>query len=209
MPPKVKICGMTNREDAMFCARAGADMLGFIFYDKSPRNIDPLTAAAIIEELPSYVTPVGVFVNQSRATIEKVISQTNIRALQLSGDESPTDCQDFSVRVIKAFRIRKRQELDQLKRYNVSAILLDGAPAGTYGGSGVLPDFSIAIEMKDVKPLFLAGGIGPDNVIKVVQTVEPYGLDINSGVEQSPGKKDHEKIALLFERLNRFQSTTR
>lgn len=209
MLPKVKICGMTNREDAIFSASAGADMLGFIFYDKSPRYIEPSAAATIIGELPPYVTPVGVFVNETRTAIERIINETGIRALQLSGEETPQDCQGYSVKIVKAFRIRQHQEIDKLKRYTVSAFMLDGAPEGKYGGSGTLPDFSIALEMKELKPLFLAGGINPENVVRVVQSVGPYALDVNSGVEETPGKKDHKKVALLFERLNRLESSTR
>ena len=202
MDIKVKICGLTNLEDALFCGSAGADAIGFIFYEKSPRYITPAKAAQIIDQLPSYITPVGVFVNEKRPTIERIIDETGIRSIQLSGDERPNDCGGYSVKVVKSFRIRNSSEVEQVKDYKISAAMLDGASDDSYGGSGMLPDFAIALEMKTYHPLFLAGGLNPDNVIQAVQQVQPYAIDVNSGVEYSPGKKDHSKVALLFERLN-------
>jgi phosphoribosylanthranilate isomerase len=202
MKPRVKICGITNLEDALNCAHAGADALGFIFYKKSPRYIEPKEAATIIQHLPLFITPVGVFVNESRNRIEEISKQTHIRIIQMSGDESPADCTGFSVKVWKSFRIKNLHEVEAVKEYTIAAAMLDGAGNGIYGGSGVLADFSIALAMKKFHPVILAGGLNPDNVLDAIQAVQPYAVDINSGVESIPGKKDHAKVALLFKALN-------
>jgi phosphoribosylanthranilate isomerase len=202
MKPRVKICGITNREDALFCAHSGADALGFIFYRESPRFIEPAKAMLIIDSLPPFVTPVGVFVNESRDGIEHTIRETGIRAIQLSGDETPDACKHYSVRTIKAFRMRNQAEIESIKSYSLAAAMLDGAKDGVYGGSGTTTDFSIAIRMKEYFPLILSGGLSPENIIDAVKTVKPYAVDINSGVERLPGIKDHDRIRLLFHRLN-------
>ena len=201
MRPRIKICGITNREDALFCAHSGADALGFIFYSKSPRYIDPVKAKSIIEALPPFVTPVGVFVNERHEQIEKTIRDTGIRAIQLSGDETPDECRNHSIAVIKAFRIRSRTHIETINNYHLSATMLDGAKNGVYDGSDTTADFSITIEMKKHFPLILSDGLSPENIIDAVKTVAPYAVDINSGIERLPGIKDHEKTALLFRRI--------
>ncbi len=199
--PLVKICGITSKTDALFCAAQGASALGFIFYEKSPRCIDPARAARIIAALPPFVTAVGVFVNHRRRDICRIIEQTGIQAIQFSGDESPEDCEGYPLKAIKAFRIRLRQGLRPLLKYRVAAALLDGAAGGRYGGSGQLADFRVARELKKHFPVILAGGLTPDNIAQAIRRVKPYALDVNSGVESSPGKKDHVKVALLFRRI--------
>src|SRR2546426_4184039 len=134
MRPLIKICGMTRAADARFCAEAGADALGFIFYEKSPRRIEPSAAADIIRALPPFVTPVGVFVNAPRDFILSVIRETGIRVIQLSGDEEPTDCLGYSVSVVKVFRTPR--DVDRVKEFSISAAMIDGSKDGTYGGSG-------------------------------------------------------------------------
>jgi phosphoribosylanthranilate isomerase len=198
---KVKICGITRGEDALFAAEAGADMIGFIFYAKSPRAVTPDQAAAIIAELPRHVTPVGVFVNAARAEVESTIRATGIRLLQFSGDEQPSDCAGYALRVVKAFRFRSPEEAVRVRDYEIAAALLDPAPDGMYGGSGLRADPVIALAVKAHAPLFLAGGLGPDTILEAVRAVDPFACDVNSGVESSPGIKDHARIALLFERL--------
>ncbi len=205
MGVKVKICGMTSLEDALFCGSAGADALGFIFYEKSQRYISPLKASKIIEQLPSYITPVGVFVNEQRSVINRIISETGIRSIQLSGDERPEDCAGYPVKVVKAFRIRNEEDIEKTKEFTISAAMLDGASGDEYGGSGTTADFNIALGMKKFHPLFLAGGLNPDNVIQALQHVQPYAIDVNSGVEFAAGKKDHSKVTLLFERISSFR----
>ncbi|MBI3363478.1 MAG: phosphoribosylanthranilate isomerase, partial [Ignavibacteriae bacterium] len=174
MKPRVKICGITNSEDAALAVRAGADALGFIFYEKSPRYITPQVAASIIQHLPPFITPVGVFVNAAREFIEEVIRTTTIRAIQLSGEETPDDCTGYSVSVIKSFRIRKWEEVESVKRFTIAAAMLDGAKDGQYGGSGDVADFTIGKEIRKFHPLILAGGLNPDNVIEAVRAVQPY-----------------------------------
>jgi phosphoribosylanthranilate isomerase len=205
MGVKVKICGMTSLEDALFCGSAGADALGFIFYERSQRYISPLKASKIIAKLPSYITPVGVFVNEQRSVINSIISETGIRSIQLSGDERPEDCAGYPVKVVKAFRIRTEEDIENTKKFAISAALLDGASNDEYGGSGTTADFNIALGMKKFHPLFLAGGLHPDNVIEALQHVQPYAIDVNSGVEFAPGKKDHSKVTLLFQRIHNFR----
>ena len=190
-------------EDALFAAKSGADALGFIFYTESPRYIDPLIAREIIEELPPHVIPVGVFVNMGKLRIGQTIAETGIREIQLSGDESPDDCKLYPVNVVKSFRISDTANVERIKHYTLSAAMLDGAGEGSYGGSGKLADFGIALEMKKYFPLILAGGLNPDNIADAINAVQPYGVDVNSGVEKEPGIKDHTKIEKLFKVLDR------
>jgi len=204
MQPRVKICGITTREDALRCVDAGADALGFIFYQGSPRAIAPARAEAIIGELPPYVTPVGVFVNAPRSEIDRVILQTRIRILQLNGDEAPEDCEGYPVKVWKGFRCSSLGEVARTRVYPISAALLDGAQPPFYGGSGRMADFSVASALKKIFPLILAGGLGPENILDAVRAVEPFAVDVNSGVESAPGRKDRQKVALLFEQLSRL-----
>ncbi len=201
MKPLVKICGITNFADALFGAAAGANYLGFIFYQQSPRFIEPSKAREIIRYLPKHVTPVGVFVNEKKETIERIIKETDIKTIQLSGDELPDDCLGFSVNVWKAFRIHHVNEINQAMNYNISAALLDGTKEGLYGGTGTLTDYSFALELRKYHPLVLAGGLNPENICEAINNVQPFAVDVNSGVEFVPGKKDHQKIKNLFDTL--------
>lgn len=203
MKLKIKICGITNREDALRCIDAGANALGFIFYKKSPRYIEPSIAATIIGELPSYIAPVGVFVNEKRPFIEQTIAETNIRIIQFSGDEMPEDCNGYSLKVWKAFRFSSMDEVEIAQRYSISAALIDGVDNNLYGGTGTLADFSIASAVKQFHPVVLAGGLNPENVLSAIHHVQPYAIDVNSGIERSPGKKDEKKIASLFNQLQK------
>jgi phosphoribosylanthranilate isomerase len=202
-PPRIKICGITNLEDALFCSQMGAHALGFIFYGKSPRYIDPSKAAMIIHHLPPRVTPVGVFVNESRENILAIVRQAGIRTVQLSGDEEAPQCEGFGVDVWKAFRIRERSLAAKTRDYQIAAALLEGAGDTEYGGSGKVPDFDTAIELKKYHPVILAGGINPENILDAFDAVLPHGIDVNSGVEMVPGKKDHQKVRMLFDALGR------
>ncbi len=205
MKPLVKICGITNLHDALFCARAGADFIGFIFYMESARYIDPSKARGIIGKLPATATPVGVFVNAARTVIEDVIGTTGIRTIQLSGDEAPAECEEYPVEVWKAFRIRNERDVVITRRYRVAAAMLDGARDGHYGGTGEPADLAIAVKMKQFHPLVLAGGLKPENVASAVQFVRPFAIDVNSGVELTPGKKDHTKVTRLFEAVSMLE----
>lgn len=197
MRPYVKICGITNEKDARLCVRHGADALGFIFYRKSPRYVPPAQAASIIASLPPRVTPVGVFVNASRRTINRIATQTGIRAIQLSGDESAQDCAGYALPVIKAFRARGRRNYGP----RISAALLDGAAGGLYGGTGKLADFAVAVQMKKQFRLILAGGLSPDNVTAAIRRVRPFAVDVCSGVESQPGRKDARKVRQFLQQV--------
>ena len=201
MRPRVKICGITNLRDALCAAEAGADYLGFILYHKSPRYVAPDKAALIIRQLPEHVTPVGVFVNETRTAIDAAVSGCGIRLIQLSGNESPDDCRNYPVPVWKAFRFPERLEVSRIADFQLEAALLDGARNGEYGGSGHPADLSIAGEMKAYHRLVLAGGLSPENIVDVIASVAPFAVDVNSGVEHAPGIKDHAKVFELFRKM--------
>lgn len=195
---RAKICGITNREDAACAVAHGADALGFNFYPRSPRYISPEGAGNIIRTLPPFVTPVGVFVNETRDRIEATVASAGLRAIQLHGDEPPEACAGHSVPVIRAFRVGDGFDIDSLKRYPVNTYLLDTAAKGHYGGTGETFDWAIAQEAASCARIILAGGLTPDNVAEAVRTVRPYAVDISSGVEAAPGKKDHRKLVAFL-----------
>lgn len=190
---KVKICGITNKEDAWDAIKAGADGLGFNFYPKSPRYVSIEKAREIIRTLPPFISKIGVFVNESPAQVQKVCDKTGIDGIQLHGDEKPEDCDFGAKTVIKVFRSR---EIDRVSQYPaISAILLDSPHQGSYGGTGHIFDWTSIQGFKQYgKPVILSGGLGPDNVAEAVQKVRPYGVDACSQLETTPGKKDPEKV---------------
>jgi phosphoribosylanthranilate isomerase len=191
---KVKICGNTNLDDTMAAVQAGADAVGFVFYKKSPRAVEPKTAAEIISRLPPFVVPVGVFVNEEPGTVRRIMEECNIPLAQLHGDESPQYCAELGRSVIKAIRLRERQDLERMTSYQVAGFVLDAFVEGMPGGTGVTIDWDLAGEAQVVGPIILAGGLTPDNVLEAVRQARPYGVDVSSGVEASPGKKDHAKV---------------
>lgn len=200
---KVKICGITNLEDAIAAADAGADALGFIFYKESPRYIEPVDAGKIIKRLPPFVKSVGVFVNEDESSIRRIIEIAWIEILQLHGDEPPGFCTIFHQPVIKAIRIKDRESISLLREYNVPAFLLDSYSESGYGGTGKGFDLAIAIEAKRYGRIILSGGLTPVNVGDAVKRVRPYAVDVCSGVEASAGKKDHEKVRLFITRAKK------
>jgi phosphoribosylanthranilate isomerase len=193
-PPRIKICGITELRDALFCVQAGADYLGFIFYEKSPRHIAPAKAKMIIAELPDSVVPVGVFVNANRWNVRDTVDAAGIRLLQMSGDETPEECQGYDIPVWKSFRIRDARRVESVRAFRVDAALLDGAGEGEYGGAGKLADPSIGRSMSAYHRVVLAGGLTPENVRDAVAAARPFAVDVSSGVESSPGKKDEMKV---------------
>ena len=195
---RVKICGITRVEDAVVAADAGADAVGLIFVPSSPRYISPESAARIVRALPQTITPVGVFVNESREEIGRVVARSGVRALQLHGEESPEATIGFTIPVIKSFRVGEEFSVESVRGYPVSAILLDALVPGLYGGTGKTFDWNIAIAAKAYGRVILSGGIHAENVSDAIRSVRPYAIDVNSGVESSPGIKDPEKIAALF-----------
>lgn len=198
---KVKICGITNIEDAMAAVDFGADALGFVFVKKSPRYIQPKKAAQIIDELPLFIQTVGVFANETTENIEAVISMARLDLAQLHGDEPPAMCK-LSRRVIKAIRVKSLESLAPLGEYgrHVSAFLLDTYTPEKLGGTGMIFNWDVAVEAKQFGQIILAGGLTTDNVAEAVRHVTPYGVDVSSGVELKKGKKDLDKVRLFIER---------
>ncbi|HOW65262.1 MAG TPA: phosphoribosylanthranilate isomerase [Candidatus Paceibacterota bacterium] len=193
---RIKICGITNREDALEAIAAGADALGFVFVANSPRQVDAGAAAEIIRCLPPLVATVGVFVDADRETIWSTAQRCGLGAVQLHGAESPEFCRGWpGVRVIKAFRIRDRDSLVDLPRFATDAWLLDTHVPGRSGGTGTAFDWSLAREtLAWGRPIILAGGLHPGNVASAIEQVRPYAVDVSSGVESAPGKKDADKM---------------
>ncbi len=191
---RVKICGITAVEDALQAVAAGADALGFVFHAASPRNISPERAAAIIAALPPFVQTVGLFVNAGIDSVNGTCDLCRLDIAQLHGDEPPDFCDRLTRRVIKAFRIKDITSLDPMKEYRVAGYLLDAWSPGAYGGTGRAFNWEVAQIAKQYGPIILAGGLTPDNVRQAVEQVGPYGVDVSSGVESSPGKKDPAKV---------------
>jgi phosphoribosylanthranilate isomerase len=194
---KVKICGITSYDDASAAVEAGADALGFVFYDKSPRFINPVRAAGIISKLPPFIQTVGLFVNEETEQVNWTADYCGLDILQLHGDETPEDCLELKRRVIKAFRIQKIISIDPLEKYQdyqVSGYLLDAWSPDAFGGTGRTFNWELAQSAKQYGPVILAGGLTPDNVAEAIRVVNPYGVDVSSGVESALGKKDAEKV---------------
>jgi phosphoribosylanthranilate isomerase len=195
MSTRVKICGITNLADAQAAAEAGADALGFVFYEKSPRFVSMKTAAEISSALPPFITRAGVFVNPTGELVLKAIAECGLSLLQFHGDEPPEFCMQFGLMSMKAFRIRDAGSLKELPKYKTDAWLLDAYSSDTLGGTGAVFNWDLAVEaQKTGRPIFLAGGLTPENVADAVRRVRPFGVDVSSGVESSPGKKDHAKV---------------
>jgi len=198
---KVKICGITNPEDAQAAVEAGADALGFVFFKGSPRYISPREAASIVKGLPSFIPSVGVFVDETVEQIKKIVSQTGIDIIQLHGDEPAEACR-IPRRTIKAIRVKSLESLLPLEDYKglVSAFLLDTYAPDMLGGTGRIFNWDIALEAKRFGKVILAGGLTHENVFDAVRHVRPYGVDSSSGVEREKGRKDHDKVRLFIER---------
>ena len=193
--PRVKICGITNVDDARHAATSGADALGFVFYPGSPRFVDPDTARRIIADLPPMLTTVGLFVNEHPARIREMVEFCGLSTVQLHGDEEPDQCNYPPCRVIKALRLQGTMASDLFSSYQVSALLLDAYVSDRFGGTGQRCDWALAAEIAAQHRVILAGGLNPENVTEAVRQVHPYGVDVSSGVEQKPGQKDPEKVA--------------
>jgi phosphoribosylanthranilate isomerase len=193
----IKICGITNLEDARVSIAAGADALGFNFYRPSPRYIDPHAAREIIDQLPDGVLTVGVFVNEeSPALVEQTASEAGVVALQLHGDESPAFCQELANRyVIKVLSAGNEFRPEDALDYHVQAIMLDAFDSKLRGGTGRIIDWSLARQTRNLVPrIILAGGLTPENVTEAIATIDPYGVDACSALESTPGKKIPERV---------------
>jgi phosphoribosylanthranilate isomerase len=196
MTVRIKICGITNREDALAAAHLGADALGFIFA-ASPRKISVERAREIIKALPPFVRTVGVFVDEDPERVSSIAAMCALDILQLHGSESVDYCSSFDRRVIKAVRLQSRDDLDNLSQYVsvVDTLLLDTYLPDKLGGTGITFDWKLAVEARRYGRIILAGGLNPENVGAAISMVKPYAVDASSGLERSPGVKDHEKMA--------------
>lgn len=203
MRTRIKICGITNLNDALTALEVGADALGFVFFPKSPRYIEPEQAREIIRELPPLVTVVGVFVDEHIDRVREIVKYCSLALLQLHGTESPEYCEWYSQRVIKVFRVKDRASIEEIKKYSVSGVLLDSYSDKAYGGTGSTFDWSLAREVVTLKPVVLAGGLTAENVGQAIAQVRPYGVDVSSGVERAPGNKDHEKMQYFVEAVRK------
>jgi len=197
---KIKICGITDLDDALMAADAGADALGFVFYQRSPRHISPDRAAAIIRALPPFILTVGLFVNEDANTINETADRCGLDIVQLHGEETPEFCSRIRRRVIKAFRVKDSTSLDYLGSYPVAGCLLDAWTPAAHGGTGQTFNWDLAASATTGSTIILAGGLTPDNVAEAVRTVRPYAVDVSSGVESSPGRKDADKVRHFISR---------
>ncbi|MEW6387801.1 MAG: phosphoribosylanthranilate isomerase [Thermodesulfobacteriota bacterium] len=197
---RIKICGITNLEDALAAAHLGAPALGFNFYAKSPRSVTPEAAREIIRQLPPLVLSVGVFVDEDASTVREIASQAGLDWLQLHGNEFPEYCRQLGRRVIKAFRVQDERSLEELAKYkgSVQAFLLDTYKPGLSGGTGETFDWHLARRAQPYGPIILAGGLTPENVAQAIKMAQPQAVDVASGVEARPGKKDQEKLKAFF-----------
>jgi phosphoribosylanthranilate isomerase len=191
---RIKICGTTRLEDALAAIDAGADALGFIFYRKSPRNVSMRTARGIIAWLPPFVETVGVFVDESIERVNRVTGYCGLDRVQLHGGESAAYCRQVRRPVIKGVRVKDERSLAGLKAFRVSGFLLDAYQEGKPGGTGKTFNWDLALAARAFGPLILAGGLDAGNVAEAIRRVRPYGVDVVSGVEASPGVKDAKKI---------------
>lgn len=196
---KVKICGITSLDDAQHAIDCGADALGFVFFHKSPRAIAAKDAAAIIAKLPPFVTAVGLFVNEYPAIVRQIAELCRLDLIQYHGDETPEIVETAPRRAIRALRIKDAEAIAHISEvYRNSSLLLDAWSADAYGGTGQLCNWEVAAEIARIRPVILAGGLNPENVAAAVQTVRPYGVDVSTGVEAAPGKKDPAKVAAFI-----------
>lgn len=196
MTVRIKICGITNKEDALAAAHLGADALGFVFAP-SPRKISAESAREIIKVLPPFVQTVGVFVDEDPERVSSMAARCGLDILQLHGSESVDYCSSFDRRVIKAVRLQSRDELKNPSKYVnvVDALLLDTYVPNKLGGTGITFDWKLAVEARRYGRIVLAGGLNPENVAAAISMVKPYAVDASSGLEKRPGVKDHKKMA--------------
>ncbi len=202
---RIKMCGTTTKEDAEHAVSLGVDGLGFIFVEKSPRFVEPAFARELIAQLPPFISRVGVFVNSSFEEIKEIVSKAGLTQVQLHGSETPALCRELGnwnkgMSICKAFSIGKSDNPPDINAYNdvIDSLLLDTYMKGVEGGTGKVFDWKLVDRLSPTKPLILAGGLNPGNVMEAITTVKPYAIDINSGVEDRPGIKNHQLLDKLF-----------
>lgn len=201
---KIKICGITNLEDAKYCVKLGADAVGFIFYKQSKRYVEPTIAKNIISELPPFISNVGVFVNEDKKTVNSIAKDLKLSLVQLHGEESPDYVSTINYPVIKSFRIDDKFDFSKLGNYSNCSFLLDAFHKTEYGGTGLSFDWT-KIPLNLRKKIILAGGVSEENIELIHNQINPYAVDISSSVEIEPGKKDHKKLDRLFKIFNELR----
>jgi phosphoribosylanthranilate isomerase len=198
---KVKICGITNLDDALICEKEGADAIGFIFYRQSKRYILPKDAAEITVKLSPFTAKVGVFVNEKVSVITEIVEKTNINIVQLHGNENEDYCLQIKLPVIKSFRIREGFDFDKITKYNNVNYLLDSFVENNYGGTGSSFNWEL-IPMNLKNKIILSGGISEKNIEYIFKNISPSAIDLSSSLESKPGKKDERKIKSFFSKIN-------
>lgn len=210
MAVKIKICGLTNRKDAAAAVEEGADALGFVFHKKSPRCAEVATVHAIVKDLPPFILPVGVFVNEEAKVVRDVMDSCGLALAQLHGDETAVYCETLGRPILKALRLQDRRSFLALAEFQgragVRGFLLDAFSPDAYGGTGQVADWSLAAEAASASTILLAGGLTPENVADAIKQVHPYGVDVSSGVEDSPGRKHHEKLRAFMQAVRLVSS---
>jgi phosphoribosylanthranilate isomerase len=205
---RIKICGITNLDDARLAVELGADALGFIFYLKSPRQVGPEAAREIIAQLPPFVAAVGVFVDEEAGVVRDLAARVGLDWVQLHGRESPEYCRSLGRRVIKGFRIKDESSLAALEPFRgaAQALLLDTYKKGQVGGTGEIFDWHLVRDAKSYGRIILAGGLTPYNVAQAIATAQPDAVDVASGTEAAPGKKDPVRLKAFFEAVRPVSS---
>jgi phosphoribosylanthranilate isomerase len=199
---KIKICGITNIDDARVAVEAGADMVGLIFYPPSPRYVSPQQAQRIVEILPASCRAVGVFVNEDVETIKRIACEAGVQVVQLHGSEPPEVCQQLAWPVFKTFRFTAAVRPEMMRNYRVKAFLIEGFHADYYGGSGSLADWHQTAALHKYGRIILAGGLTANNVAEAIRIVNPYAVDVCSGVEREAGKKDWVRLRTFIAAAN-------
>jgi phosphoribosylanthranilate isomerase len=197
---QVKICGITNLDDACAAVEAGADMIGLIFHPPSPRYVTPEQAQAIVASLPASVPAIGVFVNVDAATVTRIARDSGVQMVQLHGEEPPDLCSQLPWPVLKAFRFTAQVQPEMMRQYVVAAYLIEGFHADLYGGGGAVADWQRVATLHQYGRIILAGGLTPENVGAAIRTVRPFAVDVCSGVEAWPGKKAWPKVRAFVAR---------
>ena len=204
---RIKICGITNLNDAQVAVNAGASALGFIFHKKSPRYISPSKVRPIVEALPPFVTPVGVFVDTNEHAVRDICRLARISTVQFHGEESPGYCKRFKhFKIIKAFRVSEVFDFKTVLQYKVDAYLFDTFADDAAGGTGKAFNWDLLKNYTFDKPVILSGGLNPENVRQAIEALHPYAVDVSSGVEKSPGIKDYRLINTFCRAANQFAS---
>ena len=205
----IKICGITRLEDAQAAVAAGANALGFVFWPKSPRYIEPAKARGIVATLPPSIHAVGVFVDQAAADVNRIAEEVGLSQVQLHGDETKKYVQEMKRPVIKAVAVGVEESAVLGTWPSEVTVLLDVHDPVRKGGTGKVIDWVVAAEIAKLRPIILAGGLTPENVGEAIARVRPYGIDVSSGVEAQPGIKDHKRLAALFEAVHGSDYATR